>query len=113
MRGDLQEGNVYDKRLRGYAFRYQFPPFPVPIPVSPSTKLGFLCFFGLRNPRFRAFRAQNRGFCALWVSETPVFGLFEHKIGVFVLGLPLSAPSGRVIADFFEIFPGSGRGRVA
>ena len=30
-----------------------------------STKLGFLCFFGLRDPRFRAFRAQNRGFCAL------------------------------------------------
>ena len=24
-----------------------------------------MCFFGLRDPRFRAFRAQNRGFCAL------------------------------------------------
>ena len=32
-----------------------------------STKSGFLCFFGLRNPRFRAFRAQNWGFCALWM----------------------------------------------
>ena len=106
VRGDLQEGLVYDKRLCGYASRCQFPLFP-------STKSRFLCFFALRNPRFRAFRAQNRGFCALWVSETPVFGLFEHKIGVFVLGLPLSAPSGRVIADFFEIFPGSGRGMVA
>ena len=31
----------------------------------PSTKSGFLCAFTLRNPRFRAFRAQNRGFCAL------------------------------------------------
>ena len=30
----------------------------------PSTKSWFLCFFGLPNPRFRAFRAQNRGFCA-------------------------------------------------
>ena len=85
VRGDLQEDHVYDKRLCGYASRCQS----------------------------LSFRAQNRGFCALWVSETPVFGLFEHKIGVFVLGLPLSAPSGRVIADFFEIFPGSGRGMVA
>ena len=30
-----------------------------------STKSGFLCAFCLRNPHFRAFRAQNRGFCAL------------------------------------------------
>ena len=29
---------------------------------------------------------QNRGFCALFASETLVFGLFEHKIEVFVLG---------------------------
>ncbi len=49
-----------------------------------STKSGFLCFFGLRNPRFRAFRAQNQGFCALLESGTLVFGHFEHKIGVFV-----------------------------
>ncbi len=51
-----------------------------------STKSGYLCAFCLRNPRFRAFRAQNRGFCAHLPSETPVFGLFEHKIEVFVLG---------------------------
>ena len=50
-----------------------------------STKSGFLCFFGVWNPRFRAFRAQNRGFCALLVSGTPVFRVFEHKIGIFVL----------------------------
>ena len=31
----------------------------------PSTKSAFLCAFGLLHPRFRAFRAQNRGFCAL------------------------------------------------
>ena len=49
-----------------------------------STKSGFLCAFGVWNPCFRAFRAQNRGFCALLPSETPVFGLPEHKIGVFV-----------------------------
>ena len=51
-----------------------------------STKSGFLCAFWLRNPHFRAFRAQNRGFCALFASEALVFGHFEHKIGIFVLG---------------------------
>ena len=29
-------------------------------------------------------RAQNLGFCALLGSETPVFRLLEHKIGIFV-----------------------------
>ena len=29
-------------------------------------------------------RAQNRGFCAHLAFGTPVFGHFEHKIGVFV-----------------------------
>ena len=51
-----------------------------------STKSGFLCFFRLRNPHFRAFRAQNRGFCALLASKTLIFRSFEHKNGVFVLG---------------------------
>ena len=50
-----------------------------------STNSRFLCFFGLRDPSFRAFRAQNRGFCALFAFGTPVLGLFEHKIEVFVL----------------------------
>ena len=45
-----------------------------------STKSRFLCAFGVWNPRFRAFRAQNRVFCALFGFGTPVFGLFEHKI---------------------------------
>ena len=78
-----------------------------------STKSGFLCAFTILNPHFKAFRAQNRGFCALLGFETLVFGRFEHKIRVFVLGLPLSAASGRVIAAIFEILHGSGRGRVA
>ena len=78
VRGDLQEGN-------GCASRCQFPLFP-------STKSGFLCFFGLRNPTFRAFRAQNRGFCALLALETLIFGVFEHKIGFFVRFWP-SEPS--------------------
>ena len=78
-----------------------------------STKSRFLCAFALRDPHFGAIRAQNRGFCALLRSETPVFGLFEHKEPKFVLGLPLSAASGRVIAAIFEILHGSGWGRVA
>ena len=49
-----------------------------------STKTPFLCAFCLRNPRFGAFRAQNRDFCALLPSETPIFRHFEHKIGIFV-----------------------------
>ena len=58
----------------------------MPIPFLPSTKSAFLCFFCLRNPHFRAFRAQNRGSCAFLAFGTLVFGLFEHKIGIFVLG---------------------------
>ena len=56
LRGDLQEDHVYDKRLCGYASRCQS-----------------------QSPR-----AQNRDFCALLPSGTPIFGHFEHKIGVFV-----------------------------
>ena len=77
MRGDLQEGN-------GCASRCQLPIFPMPIPIISSTKSGFLCFFGLRDPCFQVFRAQNRGFCALFAFGTPDFRHFEHKIGVFV-----------------------------
>ena len=82
MRGDLQEGN-------GCASRCQLPLFLVPISFLPSTKSAFLCAFGVWNPRFRVFRAQNRGFCAFWGSGAPVFGCFEHKIEVFVLFCPL------------------------
>ena len=49
-----------------------------------STKSRFLCAFRLRNPRFQAFLAQNRGFCALLPARTLVLRRFEHKIGVFV-----------------------------
>ena len=34
-----------------------------------STKSRFLCAFEVRNPRFQAFRAQNRGFCALIIMK--------------------------------------------
>ena len=101
-RGDLQEG--HDCSSRGFCaffafetpifrhFEHKIGVFVLFLPSRPpfsgisSTKLGFLCFFGLRNPRFRAFRAQNRGFCALLAFGTPIFGTFEHKIAIFVLG---------------------------
>ena len=54
----------------------------------PSTKSRFLCAFTLRNPHFRAFRAQNLGFCAFLAFGTPVFRHFEHKIEVFVRFYP-------------------------
>ena len=60
-----------------------WPPEPTFSGIS-STKSGFLCAFCLRDPRFRAFRAQNRCFCAFWGFETLVFRRFEHKIEVFV-----------------------------
>ena len=62
----------------------RFCPSEPPFSSISSTKSRFLCFFGLRHPCFRAFRAQNRGFCALLGSGTLVFGHFEHKIEVFV-----------------------------
>ena len=62
----------------------QEPIFPGYL-LLPSTKSRILCAFGVWNPDFRAFRAQNRGFCALLPSETPFFGHFKHKIGIFVL----------------------------
>ena len=71
---------------------WQGADFPIPIRVLSSTKSGFLCAITLRNPCFRAFRAQNLGFCAFLPFGTTVFGHFEHKIEVFVLFCP-SEPS--------------------
>ena len=53
--GDLQEGHLYDSRCH--------------LPIFPSTKSRFLCAFALQNPHFRAFRAQNLGFCARKVAK--------------------------------------------
>ena len=63
-----------------------FLPSEPPFSGISSTKSGFLCAFSLRDPHFRAFRAQNQGFCALLAFGTPVYRLFKHKIGVFVPG---------------------------
>ena len=82
-----------------------------------STKSGFLCAFGLWNPLFRAFRAQNRGFCAFLAFGTRVFGLFEHKIGVFVrfwLSKPpfsgfSSTKSAFLCSSYWGCWPGCGK----
>ena len=81
VRGDLQEGN-------GCVSRCQLPLFPVPIPVSASTKSAFLCAFGLWNPCFRAFRAQNRGFCVRMGDFSEILGCFDTKSGFLCSGGP-------------------------
>ena len=81
VRGDLQEGN-------GCVSRCQLPLFPVAIPVSASTKSAFLCAFGLRNPHFRAFRAQNRGFCVRMGDFSEILGCFDTKSGFLCSGGP-------------------------
>ena len=48
-------------------FFVRFLPSEPPFSGILSTKSRFLCFFSLRDPRFLAYRAQNWGFCALWM----------------------------------------------
>ena len=67
VRGDLQEGNVYDKRLCGCASRCQFPLFPVPIPTLSSTNSGFLCACYGNTGLWKQKSAQIFCFCALLI----------------------------------------------
>ena len=67
VRGDLQEGNVYDKRLCGCASRCQFPLFPVPIPILSSTKSWFLCACYRNSGLWKQKSAQIFCFCALLI----------------------------------------------
>ena len=62
----------------------RFLPSKPPFSGISSTKSAFLCQKRRYFPGFSPFRAQNRGFCALFAFETPIFGHFEHKIGIFV-----------------------------
>ena len=69
------------------------------LPLKPSfsgissTKSAFLCAFALQNPHFRAFRAQNRGFCALLPAS--FFPMLPQQLapGHSVQGLPRSGNS--------------------
>ena len=58
-----------------------------------STKSGFLCFFGLRDPCFRAFRAQNRHFCAL-VLRNMASGSRKARKFLFLHAFKLLLPVG-------------------
>ncbi len=66
----------------------RFCPSEPSISGFSSTKSPFLCAFGVWNPYFRAFRAQKSTFCTILPSRTLDFGLFEHKIGIYVLVKP-------------------------
>ena len=93
----------------------RFWPSGPPFSGISSTKSRFLCFFGLQNPHFRAFLAQNRGFCALLGSGTSVFGHSEHKIEVFVRFWPsepsfsgFSSTKSRFLCSFTKLDVGLG-----
>ena len=72
-----------------------FWPSEPPFSGISSTKSRFLCFFGLRDPRFRAFRAQNRGFCARLLNWMSGLGHFPADRGIVAPAqpiLPLTLP---------------------
>ena len=78
VRGDLQEGHGYGKRLHDYASRWQF--------------LSSQCQFLPSRSPLTSSRAQNWGFCALFAFGTPIIGLFKHKNRLFVLFYPPEPP---------------------
>ena len=88
----LPDANPLPPEHKIEVFVLFWPPEPLFSGIS-STKSRFLCAFAFRNPHFRASRAQNRGFCALFAFETPIFGTFEHIICIFVLGVAPAAMS--------------------
>ena len=59
-----------------------FPVFCVVL----STKSGFLCAFCLQDPRYLAFRAQNRHFCVRMGDFSEIFGRFDTKMGFLCSG---------------------------
>ena len=66
----------------------RFLPSKPSISGFSSTKSGFLCAFGVWNPCFRAFRAQNRGFCVRKGNFSRVLPPPEHKKPDFVSKQP-------------------------
>ena len=79
----LPDANPLPPEHKIEVFVLFWPPEPTFSGIS-STKSAFLCQNWQFSPGFCPFRAQNRGFCALFAFGTLVFGLFEHKIGIFV-----------------------------
>ena len=69
----------------------------------------------LPDANFPTSRAQNRGFCALLGSGTPVFGHFEHINGIFVRFCPsgppfsgISSTKSRFLCSFTKLDVGLG-----
>ena len=107
VRGDLQEGHVYAKRLRGYTFRSHFslcsstkmpilcskcPKMRVPDPKSAqklrfcarnARKWGFRRQKAHKNPDFVLVRSKNQGKIASSDTKTPILcsGRRESVIG--------------------------------
>ena len=79
----LPDANPLPHEHKIEVFVLFWPPEPTFSGIS-STKSAFLCQNWQFSSGFCPFRAQNRGFCALFAFETPIFGHFEHKIGIFV-----------------------------
>ena len=80
-RGDLQEGHVYAKRLRGYAFRSHFS-------LCSSTKMPILCS---KCPKMRVpdpKSAQKLRFCARIGQKRGFQTPKAHKNSDFVLEMP-------------------------
>ena len=88
----LPDANPLPHEHKIEVFVLFWPPEPTFSGIS-STKSAFLCQNWQFSPGFCPFRAQNRHFCAFLGSGTLVFGHFEHKIGIFVLGVAPAALS--------------------
>ena len=66
--------------------------FPRFYPLT-STKSAFLCAFTLRNPHFRAFRAQNRGFCVKMGDFSEILGCFDTKSAFLCSWMAAASPA--------------------
>ena len=76
------------------------PPEPSFSGIS-STKSRFLCFFGLRDPCFLAFRVQNHHFCARLLNWMSGLGHFPADRGIVAPAqpiLPLTLPPLHLLA---------------
>ena len=85
------------------------PPEPSFSGIS-STKSRFLCAFALRDPCFRAFRAQNRGFCARLLNWMSGLGHFPADRGIVAPAqpiLPLTLPPLHLRSRYYCSLPPS------
>ena len=60
--------------------------FPGANPLPPEHKIGIFVLFWPSEPSFSGISSTKSGFLCFFGFGTLVFGHFEHKIGIFVLG---------------------------